>query len=216
MATESSTTEELASGEVAYKLGSAWYQTINTDTYPVLDSNSEKVLYVGAPGYSTMYDADNDWELVGDAQAYIGTLNSSSIHLDPIDDIPAGTAVVIGGTYYNKVSATATADTDGNVLLGSNGDVTGGEGIYALAKKNDVVGFYPVASTVTIPAGKAYLVYTGAGVKGFTFNFDDDATGIKDLNDLKDSKDIIFNLAGQRIQKMQKGINIVNGKKVLY
>jgi hypothetical protein len=25
----------------------------------------------------------------------------------------------------------------------------------------------------------------------------------------------IFNLAGQRIQKMQKGINIVNGKKVV-
>ena len=25
----------------------------------------------------------------------------------------------------------------------------------------------------------------------------------------------IFNLAGQRLQKLQKGINIVNGKKVL-
>ena len=26
----------------------------------------------------------------------------------------------------------------------------------------------------------------------------------------------IYNLAGQRLQKMQKGINIVNGKKILF
>ena len=26
----------------------------------------------------------------------------------------------------------------------------------------------------------------------------------------------IYNLAGQRVSKMQKGINIVNGKKVLF
>ena len=44
----------------------------------------------------------------------------------------------------------------------------------------------------------------------------EDPTEIKDLKDLKDSKDLnVYNLAGQRIQKMQKGINIVGGKKVL-
>ena len=26
----------------------------------------------------------------------------------------------------------------------------------------------------------------------------------------------VYNLAGQRLQKMQKGINIVNGKKILF
>lgn len=217
------TDEQLASGEVAYKLGSAWYQTIGADANPVLDSNSEKVLYVGAAGYSTMYDAANGWELVGDAKAFIGTLTPSGngLHLEEIDDIPAGTAVVISGTYYNKVSTTATATTTGNVLKGSNGSVSGGEGIYALAIKNDKVGFYPVAASVTIPAGKAYLEYTSTGgsnaVKGFTFVFDDDATGIEDLKDSKDFKDsnVIYNVAGQRISKAQKGINIVNGKKVL-
>jgi hypothetical protein len=212
---------QLASGEVAYKLGSAWYQTIETDTYPTLSNASEKVLYVGAAGYSTMYDAANGWELVGDAKAYIGTINGSALHLDEIADIPSGTAVVISGTYYNKVSTSATATTTGNKLLGSDGTVSGGDGIYALAIKNDKVGFYPVAASVTIPAGKAYLEYTGTGggaVKGFTFVFDDDdPTGIEDLKDSKDLKDsnVIYNIAGQRINKMQRGINIVNGKKVL-
>ena len=203
---------KLTSGEVAYKLGSAWYQTIGTDSNPVLDSSREKVLYVGAAGYSTMYDAANGWKLVGDAKAYIGTINGSALHLEEIDDIPAGTAVVISGTYYNKVSTTATATTTGNVLKGSDGSVTGGEGIYALAIKNDKVGFYPVAANVTIPAGKAYLEYTGIGgngenaVKGFTFVFDDDdPTGIEDLKDSKDLKDsnVIYNIAGQRLDNSQ-------------
>ena len=35
------------------------------------------------------------------------------------------------------------------------------------------------------------------------------------MKSMKKEESSIYNLAGQRIQKMQKGINIVNGKKVL-
>ena len=221
---ESVTATQLASGEVAYKLGSAWYQTISTDaSYPVLDSSSEKVLYVGAAGYSTFYDADNDWALSSynnDAKAYIGTINASNnLHLEEIDDIPARTAVILKGTYYNKVSTTATATTTGNVLKGSNGNVTGdGSTIFALANGENGVGFYPVGDGVTIPAGKAYLV-DGSLVKGFTFVFDDDdATAIeKTLSDSPLKGENIYNLAGQRLgnSQLKRGIYIVNGKKVL-
>ena len=87
---------------------------------------------------------------------------------------------------------------------------------YILAKPEptDEVGFYK-ATTGKIAACKAYLE-VASGVKAFYFNFDD-ATGIKDLkdaNDLKDAK-VIYNIAGQRLQKTQKGINIVNGKKIV-
>jgi len=226
LATKSSTATQLASGEVAYLLNGDqseinWYQTIGTNAYPTLSSASEQVRYVGTAGYTTFYDAANDWDLLGDAHAYIGTINGSALHLDEIDDIPAGNAVVIGGTYYNKVSATATADTDGNVLLGSDGSAEGdGVNIFALANGAKGVGFYPVGDGVTIPAGKAYLDMKGLLIKEFlAFDFgEDDPTGLNDLrdfNDLKDSKDVIYNLAGQRISKMQKGINIINGKKIL-
>ena len=40
-------------------------------------------------------------------------------------------------------------------------------------------------------------------------------TGIKDLKGSQDSNDYIYNLSGQRLDKMQKGINIVNGKKII-
>ncbi len=227
------TSAPLTSGELCYKLNDdqsniVWTQAIGTDGYPMPFNTSEEVKYVGDAGYTTMYDATNDWELNGDAQAYIGTINGSALHLDEIDDIPARTAVVISGTYYNKVSTTATADATGNVLKGSDGYVTGGEGIYALAIKNEKVGFYPVAASVNIPAGKAYLQYPGGNaVKGFTFVFDeDDATGISLMEDGRSQMEggAIYNIAGQRLDNSQftihnsqlkRGIYIVNGKKVL-
>ena len=164
-------------------------------------------------------------------EVFTGVLNGSYITLEPITDkIQAEEPVILSGTagFYNFMPTTGATKADENDLTGSDGSVTGGDGIYALAIKNDKVGFYPVAASVTIPAGKAYLEYTSGGaVKGFTFVFDDDdATGIEDLKDSKDLKDsnVIYNIAGQRLDNSQftihnsqlkRGIYIVNGKKVL-
>ena len=51
------------------------------------------------------------------------------------------------------------------------------------------------------------------------FDAEDDMTGISSMDDgqwTTDDKAVdIYNLAGQKLSTMQKGINIVNGKKVL-
>ena len=53
-------------------------------------------------------------------------------------------------------------------------------------------------------------------VEGLTINLYDDATGIASAaNGFSDRPANIYNLAGQRLSKMQKGINIVKGKVVL-
>ena len=57
------------------------------------------------------------------------------------------------------------------------------------------------------------MVITGEGVKGF-YGFDDDATGINGV-EMAGENAPVYNVAGQRLSKMQKGINIVAGKKVL-
>ena len=62
-------------------------------------------------------------------------------------------------------------------------------------------------------ANRAYLAGESSGVKGYAIEWDD-ATGLNDLSDLMDSNDLIYNLAGQRVNKAQKGIYIVNGKKI--
>ncbi len=69
----------------------------------------------------------------------------------------------------------------------------------------------------TVAEGKAYLEVAKPGVKGFAFSFADQADGINEVNGQWSTANgqSIYNLAGQRIQKMQKGINIVNGKKVV-
>lgn len=48
-----------------------------------------------------------------------------------------------------------------------------------------------------------------------TYLTSDTMTGIKSLEDSKNIQDTIFNLAGQRLNKPVKGVNIINRKKVL-
>ena len=213
LAAESSTAAQLASGEVGFNLGDAWSQFLGTDTYPKPGVTCP-VFYVGAAGYATLFDNNNDWALNGDAQAFIGAANGEYIHLTAIDDIPMSTAVVIKGTYYNKLATTATSDVSANEFLGTEEDTPADGTMYVLAKPEGMeIGFYLVEINSTIPAGKAYYQST-SGVKGFTFA--DDATGISDVNANINANERIFNLAGQRLSKIQKGINIVGSKKVLY
>ena len=71
----------------------------------------------------------------------------------------------------------------------------------------------------TVSAGKALLpasILGGNDIKAYTFEFEDDATAIKTIDNGQLTTDgVIYNLAGQRLGRMQKGINIVNGKKIL-
>ena len=75
--------------------------------------------------------------------------------------------------------------------------------------------FYNVDSDVTLKAFRGYITVESNGVKALDFIFDDDATGIEGVQEAQEVQGAIYNLAGQRINKMQKGINIINGKKIL-
>ena len=69
-----------------------------------------------------------------------------------------------------------------------------------------------------ISAGKAYIeaLSIPTGVKDFTLVFEDETTGITETRTAtREEMEAIFNLAGQRMSRMHKGVNIVNGKKIL-
>ena len=140
--------------------------------------------------------------------------------LEPVANgvIPANTPVVI------EASMSATLPVKGiyvkgtpvaGLLTGVYENTLAPVGSYVLQNIDGKVGFYQVAEgqQPTVGANRCYLT-TNSEIKAFFFE-DDDATGIKELNDLKDSNDVIYNLAGQRISKMQRGVNIINGKKIL-
>ena len=78
--------------------------------------------------------------------------------------------------------------------------------------------------TSSLAANRAYIamsevsVYTGSEVKGIRLGFDgtETPTGINGLTPaLSKGEGVIYNLNGQRVNSLQRGINIVNGKKVL-
>ena len=218
LATGSVTVEQLSSGEVAYKLGEDWGQLLDADSYPT-PSYDVKVNYVGEAGYATMYDETSGYEFNGDVEAYVAVPNKNypNLILTKIDNVPASTPVILKGTYYNKVEADLKSIDIDNVLKGAATDVEA-EGKYILAKPAEKeVGFY-LAETGTIKAGKAYIELDGnASVKALFFAEEDGETAINNVN-VNDNVNnaAIYNIAGQRISKLQKGINIINGRKVLY
>ena len=209
------TTAQLASGEVAYKLGEAWGQLLESDPYPT-PSYDVKVSYVGDAGYATLYDETIGYELIGDVKAYTATTKGNWLILAEAENVPAKTPVILQGTYYNKIEQSLPALNQANELVGTE-DATVADGSqYVLAKpEGEEVGFYQAIEDTTIPAGKAILV-KNAGVKAFFFNGEEE-TAINSLTPaLSEGEGAIYNMAGQKLSKLQKGINIVNGKKVMY
>ena len=149
--------------------------------------------------------------------AYVAEYNGTYLHLEEIADIiPANTGVILAGTASTTYNFDiTTGGSASSALTGSVAAIVRPDNSYVLSVGDYGLGFYGDGATV-IPGFKAY--YQGStNVKGFVgFEFDD-ATAIQTIDNGQQTTDAsIFNLAGQRISKMQKGINIVNGKKIMY
>lgn len=183
---------------------------------------------LNASGYATfcsLYPLDftdyatagySAWEVTDiseSAEVYTVTFN----HLT--GTIKGGQGILLKGTAGETVTINScnSENTLGdNLLEGTTAPtyVTSGD-YYGLSGKN----FVPV-NTGTVKAGKALLdadwIPDPSLVKSFTFVFNDTATGITETRQAtREEVEAIFNLGGQRMSKMQRGINIVNGKKVL-
>lgn len=190
----------------------------------VTDTPETESVTVGSAGYTT-YVTKKNVAIPEGVEVYIVTaINESSIHMEPVTGaIPANTPIVVkasADTYELTATDGETADVSDNLLLGSDGTIKGdGSTIYALGvgKEGDAqgkVGFYRVKSGATVPAGKAYL-NTSVVAKDF-LNFDFGETdGIGQIEIGQTSNVGIYNLNGQKVNKAQKGIYIVNGKKIV-
>jgi hypothetical protein len=163
---------------------------------------------------------------ISDATAYTLAKSESGNYLVPTEvtdnKVPAGTPVLLKGT-----NATATATINTGSAFGSPLDcaLTGiyvttsvnAKTNYVFGKFNGKVGFYHVDNEeFSLKANRAYLQASVSGARGFSLMFDDDVTGIVSTPGETEEGTTIYNLSGQRLNKIQKGINIVNGKKVLF
>ncbi len=195
--------------------GGDWIVLDNFRLYCIGQESTEFVT-VGETLYAT-YVAPVDVDFTSaEVSAFAAQPASDYVHLEPVTAVPAGTAVVVKAEAAGKYAVARTTDAvlgTTNDLIAATADVTADGSQYILAKEAEGVGFYKATTGSTIKAGKGYLVIS-APVKPFYPFGEDGATGINGV-DMNASNAPIYNVAGQRISKMQKGINIIGGKKVL-
>ena len=209
--------------------------------YKELTSEETISITISAAGYSTLYYGTKNLVVPEGMEAYtvkVTTQVERSTIYNAGDVIPAGTGVVLKAdekTYEFAVTAEAGTQDENNMLRGNDvkTTTTGGTYYYALTldKNHQNPGFYwMVAGGGAYEAGahKAYLALdkkfadlaegTETGVKGFlALPGDGIVTGIEAMDNGQWTMDNaeIYNLAGQRVKKMQKGIYVVGGKKVM-
>ncbi len=187
---------------------------------------------IGSLGVGTYYSANAlDFTWVKGLKAYIVSSFDSSkgqVTLTCVKDVPANTGVIIKGAagVYDIPVCENTTTVD-NMLKGVTKPtimhkVDGSYTNFVLAQKSGNVGFYHVKDGSTLAANKAYLplltasLNFGAGARlsiVFEDEENDDATAIREI--MTETQPNIYNLNGQRLESLQRGINIVGGKKVL-
>ena len=170
---------------------------------------------ISSVGYAS-FNSPVAVEIPDGVTAYVMTESEgTTIQLQSIDDgvIPANTAVILKGAAndYNfditSSAGTATSLLSGTVAAKS---VTANTN-YTLQNGTNGVAFYLLDKTV-IPGFKAYYPKPATGTKVLTFSFDTE-TGI-DSQILEQTGAVVYDIQGRRVQRAQKGLYIVNGKKV--
>ena len=139
------------------------------------------------------------------------------------DVVPAKTGVLVaaldGGNYTINLSDKAGESVLGeeNALKASSVAMTGDNKFYRLTMhKGEQIGFWWGAedgAAFSIEANKAYLAVSNEAAEAKANFWFGGETVIKNIN--ANSNKVIYNLAGQRVMNAQKGLYIINGKKVV-
>lgn len=165
-------------------------------------------------------------QLPADGKAYAldGELNVIDGELvgSAVTSLAANKPVLVTKAGKYTASAVSVAETSAS-QINTNGNLTGiyqnteaPVGSYVLQKHDDRVAFYLVNNTKPmVKPFRAYIKPQSTNAKQFIkVVFDGEATGIKEITS-ENTKAEIFDLSGRRVAKAQKGVYIVNGKKVI-
>jgi len=158
--------------------------------------------------------------LPGDVKAYTcETLDGTTLHLtevaQPVANVPyileSNSAIESSVEGWPLGKADTPTYTSG-LLTGVYADTKAPVGTYVLQNLNGSVAFYVVeeGTEPTVTPYRAYLTAPAeTGIKAINFPGADDATGISAIEALTDGTAEIFNAAGQRVPRLEKGVNII-------
>lgn len=181
--------------EISYKEVEINNLTLGMNGYSTYGSNVYAVEFVGAEAYSVVVDGSKA----------VSTAIGNNV-------VAQCTGALLKGTEGDLVLCVQSYETSAatsNDLKVADGSGSSLSNVYVFATKSQGSAFYKYSGTV--PAGKAYLEATAGARLDLDF---EEETGL-DSVELEQS-DAIFNLQGNKLEKAEKGISIVNGKKVMF
>lgn len=190
------------------KIGNNYTWKISADAYVSVTTN--------AKGYST-FNVAAPLTISDGATAYYATDNrngSATAHAmtNPAANVPMLIKGDAGKTYSFAVAASGTTPSDNAFKAGTGGSLESGTGPYNYILNGDA--FY-AANGMTVGVGKAYLqLLSAASARALVFD-GEEATGINVVETSADNANACYNLSGQRVNAPQKGLYIVNGRKVV-
>ncbi len=158
----------------------------------------------------------------------IESVEGTAAKLVEKEDIPAGEGAILAGNGTAKLILTeeAVSDWNNNMLEGTPVNTYVAGPAYVLANGGNDIGLYKAELNKDANgvegrthflnnANKAYLpAPANATAPMFSFDRGEGTTGIDNAQLTMDNM-VIYDLLGRRVEKMEKGIYIVNGKKVI-
>lgn len=203
-------------GFVYSSYGFNYFEPISLTVKPA--EPSTVAVTVGSDGYAT-FSCDKALDFTDSGiKAYVAVLDGMNITFSEVQQVPANIGVLLyaeGGATkdINIVNGGALGAMQNN-LVASTADMEGAdlEGCYILSKENDQIGFYKASSKATLAAGKAYFPAAVDGARIILPG--QEATSIRSIETAEKDTEI-YNLQGQRVKKAAKGLNIINGRKVI-
>ena len=180
--------------------------TVGTTGYATLMLGYNATIPAGATCYAAAVDGDKavltaiEGTLAANTPVLVQA-DAADYTFEPTPDAPA----VENNELEGSLSAKSIAVADGTVC-------------YVLAKPEELeIGFYRAAlseeGSFLNNANKAYLPVVGSSAARISFDFGTE-TAIESVESVENSA-VVYDLAGRRVQGAQKGIFIVNGKKVI-
>ena len=147
-----------------------------------------------------------------------------------VTKVPAKTGIIVGlaeatteaKTISVPVCAGETDDVTDNKLVAVLEATTipqtvDGNINYVFGKSGGKEQFFKVRTAgMEVPANNAYLAIPKAQAKGIdVIGLNGDATGISTIENADMQNSEVYNLQGQKVNRAQKGVYIVNGKKIV-
>ena len=182
-------------------------------------ANAAVPVTITSCGYATLTsDQALDFSGVEGLTAFIATgIDGDKVKTQAIESAPANTGLILkgeaGATYDIPVFTGNPDDVSANKMVGNaKASITLDDNEGYILSKND--GKFHPCSAGTLAAGKAYLAIAPQSAKVLDIEFDD-PTAISVVTAERQNADV-YNLQGVRVSNTsQKGVYIVNGKKIV-